>query len=58
MEDFKKVKMKGYRKPLFFPIWDTKYTVLDDKTVEIEFTAPKGCFATAVLREIMKLDVV
>ncbi|MEN6572748.1 tRNA pseudouridine(13) synthase TruD, partial [Methanobacterium aggregans] len=37
-------------------IWDTSATATPEGVL-VEFSIPKGCYATAVLREIMKEDV-
>jgi tRNA pseudouridine13 synthase len=60
-EDFEvplmpKLGSHGLRRAMRFKIWD----VSSESTPEgvlVEFSIPKGCYATAVLREIMKLDV-
>ena len=39
-----------------FKIWDVS-AVKTPEGVLTEFSIPKGCYATAVLREIMKEDV-
>lgn len=62
LEDFKVPKMPklgshGLRRAMRFKIWDTK-AVATEEGVLVEFSIPKGCYATAVLREIMKNDVV
>ena len=61
-EDFRRVgrlKAKGSRRPLRFAIRDCELTDGCDDGGEfllLEFTAPSGCYATIVLREIMKAE--
>lgn len=47
----------GLRRSLRFQVWDTSATPTDDGVLA-EFSINKGSYATAVLREIMKKDVV
>ena len=54
--DFRKEKLEGKRRANVFPLWGTNCQQ-DGTTLELRFTIPKGCFATAVLREVMKKDV-
>lgn len=61
-EDFKVSKMPklgsfGIRRPIRFKIWDSQAKPTDEG-VFVEFSINKGSYATAVLREIMKKDVV
>ena len=61
LKDFEVPKMPklgshGLRRAIRFKIWD----ILVEATAEgvlVEFSIPKGCYATAVLREIMKNEV-
>lgn len=46
----------GLRRALRFKIWDVSAEQTPDGVLT-EFSIPKGCYATAVLREIMKEDV-
>lgn len=46
----------GIRRPIRFKIWDTNVKTVDDG-IKVEFSIPKGCYATAVLREIMKKEI-
>lgn len=62
LEDFKcpktpKLGSHGIRRGVRFKIWDTNVTVTEEGLL-VEFSIPKGCYATAVLREIMKNEVV
>ena len=62
LEDFKVPKMPklgshGLRRAMRFKIWDAS-AVATDEGVLVEFSIPKGCYATSVLREIMKNEVV
>jgi len=52
-----KLGSHGLRRSIRFKIWDTS-AIATDKGVLIQFSIPKGCYATAVLREIMKNEVV
>jgi tRNA pseudouridine13 synthase len=61
-EDFECPKMPklgshGLRRSMRFKIWDTKAIATDDGVLT-EFSISKGSYATAVLREIMKNEVV
>ena len=61
-EDFEVPKMPrlgshGLRRSMRFQVWDTKATPTDEGVL-CEFSINKGSYATAVLREIMKSDVV
>jgi len=61
LEDFKVTKMPklgshGLRRAIRFKIWDIEVKHIDDGIL-VEFSIPKGCYATAVLREIMKVTV-
>ena len=61
-EDFQRVgslKVKGARRALRFRIDGHRLSVDHDEYggyLELTFTAPRGCYATSVLREIMKAD--
>ena len=62
LEDFKVPKMPklgshGLRRAIRFKIWDTSVKSTN-KGILAEFSIPKGCYATAVLREIMKNEVI
>jgi tRNA pseudouridine13 synthase len=46
----------GLRRAVRFKIWDVSSEPTPDGVL-VEFSIPKGCYATAVLREIMKVDV-
>jgi tRNA pseudouridine13 synthase len=61
LEDFKVTKMPklgshGLRRAIRFKVWDIEVKNTDDG-IMVEFSIPKGCYATAVLREIMKVTV-
>ena len=61
-EDFECPKMPklgshGLRRSMRFRVWDTHAEACEDGIV-VEFSINKGSYATAVLREIMKVDVV
>lgn len=51
-----KLGSNGVRRSIRFKIDDTHVEQLDDG-ISVEFFIPKGCYATAVLREIMKRNV-
>ncbi|MCL2700126.1 MAG: tRNA pseudouridine(13) synthase TruD [Phycisphaerae bacterium] len=61
-DDFRHVgtlKVKGTRRPLRFAITEVDLQAGSDTRgdyVEISFFAPSGCYATVVLREIMKAE--
>jgi tRNA pseudouridine13 synthase len=62
LEEFKVPKMPklgshGLRRAMRFKIWDASARATDEGVL-VEFSIPKGCYATAVLREIMKNEVV
>jgi len=62
LEEFKVPKMPklgshGLRRAVRFKIWDASAKATDEGVL-VEFSIPKGCYATAVLREIMKNEVV
>jgi tRNA pseudouridine13 synthase len=40
-----------------FKIWDVSAKATDEGVL-VEISIPKGCYATAVLREVMKNEVV
>ncbi len=61
-EDFECYKMPklgshGLRRSMRFQVWDTHVTPKDDGIL-LEFSINKGSYATAVLREVMKVDVI
>ena len=43
----------GLRRAIRFKIWDVSAKATDEGVLT-EFSIPKGCYATAVLREVMK----
>ena len=51
-----KLGSNGVRRSLRFKIEDTNVEKIDDG-ISVEFFIPKGCYATSVLREIMKKNV-
>lgn len=62
LEEFKVPKMPrlgshGLRRAMRFKIWDVSAKAADEGVL-VEFSIPKGCYATAVLREVMKNEVV
>ena len=61
-EDFECYKMPklgshGLRRSMRFQVWDTHAEAKEDGVL-LEFSINKGSYATAVLREVMKVDVV
>ena len=61
-EDFEVPKMPrlgshGLRRAMRFQVWDASAVPTDDGVL-CEFSINKGSYATAVLREVMKKDVV
>ncbi len=61
LEDFEcpktpKLGSHGLRRAIRFKIWDVSAMAISEGVLT-EFSIPKGCYATAVLREIMKEDV-
>ena len=61
-DDFEVPKMPrlgshGLRRSMRFQVWDASATATDDGVL-CEFSINKGSYATAVLREVMKKDVV
>ncbi|HMK54257.1 MAG TPA: tRNA pseudouridine(13) synthase TruD [Methanobacteriaceae archaeon] len=60
-EDFEVPKMPklgshGLRRAVRFKIWEVSSEATPDGVL-VSFSIPKGCYATAVLREVMKVDV-
>ena len=51
-----KLGSHGIRRSIRFKIEDTNVEKIDNG-IQVEFFIPKGCYATAVLREIMKKNV-
>jgi tRNA pseudouridine13 synthase len=47
------LRMEGERRPLRVPLGEARLQP-DDAGVLLEFSLPKGAYATSVLREIMK----
>jgi tRNA pseudouridine13 synthase len=61
LEDFMVPKMPklgshGLRRAVRFKVWDIQAEHTDEGVL-LTFSIPKGCYATAVLREVMKKDV-
>ena len=62
LDDFRRVgtlKVKGGRRALRFALNEAKLTASIDSHgpyLELAFTSPPGCYATVVLREIMKSE--
>jgi tRNA pseudouridine13 synthase len=51
-----KLGSHGLRRAIRFKIWDVSAESTEEGVL-VEFSIPKGCYATAVLREIMKVEV-
>lgn len=51
-----KLGSHGLRRAIRFKVWDTSVEHTDQGLL-LEFSIPKGCYATAVLREVMKTEV-
>ncbi len=49
-----KLTMPGARRPLRFPLTDATIPVHGNNFITISFILPKGCYATSVLRELIK----
>jgi tRNA pseudouridine13 synthase len=48
-----KLSLEGERRPLRFPLDDVSYELLGE-VLQVEFSLPRGCYATSVIREITK----
>ncbi|MBN1877835.1 MAG: tRNA pseudouridine(13) synthase TruD, partial [Anaerolineae bacterium] len=57
LEAFRNVKSKGSRRPLRYRPEGLTWQWEDAATLIVSFFAPKGAYATVLLRELMKLDV-
>jgi tRNA pseudouridine13 synthase len=51
-----KLGSHGLRRAVRFKIWDISVENTEEGVL-VEFSIPKGCYATAVLREVMKVEV-
>ncbi len=51
-----KLGSHGIRRAARFKIWDVSAEATEDGIL-VEFSIPKGSYATSVLREVMKKDV-
>ncbi len=58
LEDFRRVKADGSRRPLRYRPEGLTWRMENATTLEVAFFAPKGAFATMLLRELMKNDTV
>jgi tRNA pseudouridine13 synthase len=56
LEDFRAVKAQGVRRPMRYNPKDLTWTMDGDGQLVISFFAPKGSFATMLLRELMKTE--
>ena len=51
------VRLNGLRRALRMPVREAVLAAVDDTTFRLEFSLPRGCFATSVVREIVKNGV-
>lgn len=56
-EGLKKFKLEFARRPLRVVPQNSKIEILDSETARVEFYLPKGCYATAVLRELIQVKI-
>ena len=49
-----KLTMPGARRPFRFPLKEATVSAHGDKFITLSFVLPKGCYATSVLRELIK----
>jgi len=54
-DDFRAVKAKGVRRPLRYNPEGLTWELEDDNCLVVSFFAPKGSYATMLLRELMKV---
>jgi tRNA pseudouridine13 synthase len=52
LDDWRPAKIKGARRPLRFPLYESK--LWHDDGLMLSFTLPAGCYATVVLAEVIK----
>ena len=60
-EDFiipkmKELSSKGIRRELISPLRDLRYKI-ENESLRMRFMLMKGCYATSLLREFMKTDM-
>jgi len=48
------LRMNGERRPLRMPLREVALAPVDETSYRIEFHLPSGCFATSVMREVVK----
>ncbi len=58
LQDFRSVKAKGSRRPLRYLPEDLTWHMENPSTLVVSFFAPKGAFATMLLRELMKSEAI
>ncbi len=56
MEHLPKFASKGMRRIIFVPLRNLKWWI-EENSLHLQFFLPKGCYATSLLREIMKADI-
>ena len=56
LDDFRAVKAEGVRRPLRYNPGDVSCEMETPGCLSVSFFAPKGSFATALLRELMKVE--
>jgi hypothetical protein len=52
-----RLRLDGGRRPLRVPVLDLRWDLVPT-TLQLEFFLPKGCYATTLLRELMKCEQV
>lgn len=52
-----RLRLDGGRRPLRVPVLDLRWN-LEESELQLEFFLPKGCYATTLLRELMKCEEV
>ncbi len=58
LEEFRVVRSKGTRRPLRYQPEGLRWEMEDEGTFVVSFFAPKGSYATMLLRELMKAEAV
>jgi len=52
------LRLKGLRRPLRTPLRNVEIFQEDPEVLRVDFDLPSGCFATSVMREVMKTETV
>ena len=50
----REISSKGTRREFLAPLRSLEYSFIDDSTIKMNFPLNRGCYATALLRELMK----